>query len=172
MRARCSNPKSDNYAYYGGRGIKVCDRWISSYENFLADMGIRPKGHTLEREDVNGNYDPGNCSWLDQKKQARNTRTSSLYTMNGETLCLAEWVERFNAKYSMVHLRLQRGYGIREALQAPARITKTLTFDGRTLSLRDWAKETGISVSTLEKRVRVGWRVERTLSTKRWPKRR
>jgi AP2 domain. len=78
MIQRCENEKRNNFKYYGGRGIKVCDRWKNSFENFLEDMGPRPsKNHTLDRIDVNGNYEPSNCRWVDKSNQSRNQRVRS-----------------------------------------------------------------------------------------------
>lgn len=78
MLNRCNNPRNSSHVNYGGRGIKVCDRW-ASFENFLSDMGEKPeKGMSIERLDVNGNYEPGNCIWADPKTQARNTRRTRL----------------------------------------------------------------------------------------------
>ena len=73
MQARCTNPKMIKYLYYGGRGIKVCERW-RSFSNFLADMGERPIGRTIDRTNNDGNYEPGNCRWATPKEQSANQR--------------------------------------------------------------------------------------------------
>lgn len=74
MRERCRNPNAHNYSMYGARGIRVCERWDTSFENFLADMGPRPKGYSIEREDNEGNYEPANCKWIPMSEQSRNRR--------------------------------------------------------------------------------------------------
>jgi hypothetical protein len=74
MKTRCNNPRATSYSRYGGRGIRVCDRWINSYENFLADMGRCPIGYSLNRIDNNKGYSPENCCWDTYKNQARNRR--------------------------------------------------------------------------------------------------
>lgn len=106
MRQRCNNPKNPNYSDYGGRGIKICERW-NSFENFIADMGEPPTPeHTLDRKDVNGDYSPENCRWSDQIAQANNKTNSLFYTINGETRSLAEWCRIYNAPYARVRDRL------------------------------------------------------------------
>lgn len=77
MRTRCTNENSEVYSYYGGRGITICDRWLASFENFLADMGLRPDiSYSLDRIDVNGNYEPTNCRWATRSIQSYNRRKS------------------------------------------------------------------------------------------------
>lgn len=94
MLTRCTNPESQDYPNYGGRGITVCERW-KSFENFYADMGPRPgPAHTVDRKDNNGNYEPANCRWATPRQQARNRRNNALVTYQDETLLLTEWARR------------------------------------------------------------------------------
>lgn len=76
MMKRCYSEDDKDYCYYGERGITVCDRWIASFPAFLADMGPRPDGKTLDRIDVNGNYEPGNCRWATPQQQSENRRNA------------------------------------------------------------------------------------------------
>ncbi len=94
MRRRCYNPRCHAYLDYGGRGIRMCDRWRHSFENFLADMGTRPTPkHSIDRIDNDGNYSPENCRWATRTQQLRNTRASRRLTFDGVTKTVAEWVE-------------------------------------------------------------------------------
>lgn len=119
---RCENKRSLHFDKYGGRGIRVCDRWRESFENFLADMGPKPTPkHSLDRIDVNGHYEPGNCRWATQTEQMRNTRSNRRLTFRGETLPMSEWAERLELDPSLVRARVDRlGWTVERALTEPA----------------------------------------------------
>lgn len=119
LRSRCEDPNNNRYARYGGRGIKVCERW-SSFENFYADMGERPSlEHSIDRLDTDGNYEPGNVRWATRKEQARNKSTSRMLEWAGMRLSLAEWCERAEVNYSFVQARLDHGWTWPQALYLP-----------------------------------------------------
>lgn len=110
MLKRCTNPANGSFQNYGGRGIKVCERWLK-FENFLTDMG-EGGGLTLDRIDNNGNYEPGNCRWATIVEQARNTRRNKLTTANGKTQCIAAWAEELSIPYPTLQSRIRRGWGL------------------------------------------------------------
>lgn len=128
MKARCYNPSRNRYANYGGRGIKVCDRWLygdgvkSGIECFVADMGMRPSPeHSIERRDNNGNYDPSNCYWATRKEQARNKRRTRFIEVSGKVMPLTEAIEVLgvNVHREIVASRLSRGWSVEDALKPP-----------------------------------------------------
>ena len=122
MINRCYNEKNENYKNYGGRGITVCDRWKSSLEDFISDMGESDKGLSIERIDTNGNYEPNNCKWATQKDQARNKRNNNIIEFNGEKMCESAWAEYLNIKRSTLRNRLTiRGWSIEKSLTTPVR---------------------------------------------------
>lgn len=123
MRQRCLNKNDKRYADYGGRGISICERWMI-FENFLSDMGSMPDGHTLDRIDVNGNYEPNNCRWANSVQQARNQRTNRLFTFEGETHCLSEWAEIKGVLIKSLSTRLDRGWTFERAITTPFRAMK------------------------------------------------
>lgn len=114
MRRRCLDLKSDKFRYYGGRGITFCPQW-GDFESFLADMGERPAGMTLDRVDVDGPYSPANCRWATKQQQMRNKRDNRRFDWNGEDLCLAEICERTGTRYQLAWKRLRRGWPIERA---------------------------------------------------------
>ena len=116
MRTRCENKNSPAYKWYGERGIKVCEKWLE-FKAFYEDMGERPsKEHSIDRINVNGDYEPSNCKWVTIKEQQRNRRNNVIYTYNGVTASLAELCEINNCKYKTVHMRLSKGASIELAL--------------------------------------------------------
>jgi len=112
MRDRCNNTNSRHYKNYGGRGIKVCERW-DDFAAFLADMGPRPSPqHTIDRINNDGNYEPSNCRWATRAEQARNKRTNIQISHNGTVLCLAEWCKKLNLPYLRSYRRLRNGESV------------------------------------------------------------
>lgn len=121
MVNRCKNPNVPNYSDYGGRGIKVCDRWLK-FENFLADMGEKPKRTSIERINNNGDYEPGNCRWATNKEQQNNKRNNRLITFNGKTQTMAQWAEEFCVEMYILSNRINRdGWTIERALTTKIR---------------------------------------------------
>lgn len=106
MLHRCRDPKNKRWSSYGGRGISVCDKWLR-FENFLADMGERPNGLTLDRIDVNGNYEPSNCRWATQLAQCNNTRFNVRIEHAGEIKTIAEWARSIGIQRGTLWSRLK-----------------------------------------------------------------
>lgn len=120
MKARCMTPQCQVYKYYGGRGIKVCDRWLESFENFLEDMGRKPEiNRSLDRIDVNGNYDPGNCRWATPIEQGRNMRTNRVEEFNGKRQCVSAWEQELGFRVGQLEQRLHHGWTMKEAIETP-----------------------------------------------------
>jgi hypothetical protein len=117
MKDRCNNPNNDDYAHYGGRGIRICDRWNDSFEAFIADIGHKPFPRaTVDRIQVNGNYEPGNCRWATQAEQTRNKRNNRRLTFNGVTRTLSEWEALLGFKRGVIDGRIKRGWSVELAL--------------------------------------------------------
>ena len=111
MRARCRNPNDTSFRDYGGRGIRVCDRW-EDFASFFEDMGERPEGMTIDRIDVNGHYEPGNCRWADDITQANNKRSNVRITRDGVSKTLQEWADATGIKRETIRWRLRQGWPI------------------------------------------------------------
>jgi len=118
MRARCNNPKNKRWERYGGRGISICSRW-DDFENFLADMGNRPKGTTLDRIDNNGNYEPSNCRWATFTEQMRNRGNTIRLTHEGVTLSAPEWAEKTGLPVKTIYCRVDYGWPDKDVLTVP-----------------------------------------------------
>ena len=118
---RCNSPSDDSYELYGGRGIKVCNRWLD-FSNFWEDM---KEGYSdelsIERKDVNGNYEPDNCKWATAKEQSNNTRRNVKITFNGETKNISQWASEIGLGLNPLKGRIKRGWGIERALTTPVK---------------------------------------------------
>jgi hypothetical protein len=128
MKARCYNTKGRLYKHWGGRGISVCPQWKEDFEQFHKDMGPKPTPkHSLDRIDVNGNYEPGNCRWATREEQDNNTTRSNKLIYNGETKTITEWAKAAGMSNMGLYNRIQSGWSIERALTKPSqkkRVTK------------------------------------------------
>lgn len=175
MLQRCNNFRATNYERYGGRGIKVCERW-HTFENFYADMGDCPDNYTLERLDNNGDYCPENCQWATDKEQANNRRSNLVFSHQGKTQNLSQWLEYFNKTnqqkldYCTVLARIHRNWRFINALTLPPfslkvdnNRTRYITFNGKTQNIKKWVNEFNnglsdpISYNVVKSRLNGGW---------------
>jgi len=123
MKRRCTVQHDKDYPDYGGRGIKVCARWANSFEAFFEDMGVRPAGMTIGREDNDGDYEPGNCRWETYREQNNNRRSSRHFTFNGRTQSIAQWARELGTSRQTIRNRIEAGWPISDALSVPVDYT-------------------------------------------------
>jgi len=107
MKARCLNPSNKHYANYGGRGIKICDKWINDFNQFVKDMGERPQGYSIDRIDNNGDYTPNNCKWSTKKEQQRNRRITKYVTIENVKYLVCEIAEKYDFKWDTIVKRAE-----------------------------------------------------------------
>ncbi len=125
IKNRCLKPRHSDFPNYGGRGITICDRWRTSFEAFMQDMGERPTAtHTIDRIDNSKGYSPDNCRWATRTEQSRNRRDNVMVTFQGETRCIAEWAERLNMNHETLFYRFKYGWSVERALTTPVRPQK------------------------------------------------
>lgn len=122
MRNRCSRPNVRGYERYGAIGIAVSDRWLHSFENFFADLGPCPEGHSLDRIDPSGDYSPSNCRWANIETQANNKKRVAVATLDGETKPLAVWCRELGLSHRTIRARVYKlGWTPERALKTPIR---------------------------------------------------
>ena len=123
MINRCESPKNKQYKDWGGRGIKVCDRW-KDFDLFVEDVGPRPSPeYQLDRIDNDGDYEPGNVRWATRAEQSRNRRSTRLITINGRTMCQKDWAIENGISEEAVRQRVVRGWDPVRAVTQPPRHT-------------------------------------------------
>lgn len=150
MRERCYNTNSANFHNYGGRGIRVCARWRRSFEAFCRDMGERPDGHSIDRIDNDGNYEPENCRWATRRIQANNSRMARKVKAAGEELSLAQWARRLSISRERARVLHNNGQLVSRINNSDKGTMKvfhvTVTADElallRSVDKNDWARKT------------------------------
>lgn len=146
MSARCYNPNSASYGRYGGRGIRVCDRWRgkNGFRNFYEDMGKRPSDkHSINRIDNDGNYTLKNCEWATDTEQANNKSSNRRLTLGDETHTLTEWARIKSTKPHVFYNRLNAGWSVEKTLTTPARVNvmnRRLTAD-EVREIKAWLRD-------------------------------
>lgn len=196
MLDRCNNPENPAYKYYGGRGIKVCDRWYD-VRNYVADLPDGYKsGLEIDRIDNNGNYEPGNVRWATSKENGRNKRNNVLLTYNGQTKTITEWSEITGIHHTTIKDRIDKqGMTVEQALTLPlvsdserakktcakrweghvkkVHVSKTdrkirkFLYDGEELTTKQLSDKTGISAKLLSKRLcEYNWPIEKAVLSK------
>lgn len=126
MKGRIFNPNNKSFPNYGGRGITICDEWLNDYKEFerwAMDNGYQ-EGLTIDRIDVNGNYCPQNCRWIDRKGQSNNKRNNHQITIDGCTKTLSQWSEISGVHYYTIFDRISHGWTAKEAVFTPANTKK------------------------------------------------
>lgn len=153
MFRRCNDPRDPSFPDYGGRGIRVCERWHDP-ATFISDMGNRPAGATIERVDNGGPYSPENCVWADRVTQASNKRNVPTVEFLGECLSVAQWARKLGIPAETLRSRLKSGRTMQEAVSM--RGQALIDYMGESLLVTQWAKRFGIPTNTLRARLKAG----------------
>lgn len=173
MIQRCINPDAASYYRYGGRGIKVCNRWRNSYVAFLSDMGRKPsRAHSIERIDNDGDYRPGNCCWSLRREQSRNKSSNNNITAFGKRRCITDWAKDTGIYPSAIAVRLRLGWSTEDAVSIPPEYHEktAITHNGETLTVNAWARRNKMSPVTIAHRLSKGVDTETALFQKEWLK--
>lgn len=149
MKARCYAPSCKNDGYYQKDGIKVCDRWLHSFENFMADMGAIPgDDYSIDRIDNAKSYSPSNCRWVHKSQQSRNRRNVINVAYNGEVRPLKEWARLLNINYDTLRSRVVR-HGNAFEMSLDPKPKRYITIGDKSMYMSDWCKELGVSATAI-----------------------
>ena len=174
MQSRCYDEASTSYKHYGGRGIKIYQEWINSFETFILDMGVKPTpSHQIDRINNDGDYAPGNCKWSTPKEQAANRSSSLRVVWKGEVHSLKEWAIKLGINYNTISTRYHSGKPLEEVFEEGKRKTPintkeyTLKLGDELRTIEEWSDITSIPKAVILKRLREGeaWTIDRILST-------
>lgn len=161
-KSRCFNKKNISYKNYGARGITMCKRWKESFKNFLHDMG-KPQSfnHTLDRIDVNGDYEPANCRWATRDVQSNNKRNNVYLEYNGMKKSITEWEKYLGLKEGVIKARVQRlGWTAEKAITTPVKETKKRIYKGEIKTIAELSRMYGVKETTITERIKSGWSIE------------
>ena len=180
MKQRCYNPNTKQFKNYGGRGITICEEW-----NDKAWSGTKhlSKGYvafrdwalthgyadnlTIDRIDVNGNYEPSNCRWITRTDQSYNKRTNNIITYKGKTQTVTEWLNELNISRHAFYDRLIKGKTVEEALQEIKYSARMIEYKGKVQSMKQWFKELDLPYNRIKQRIsKYHWTVERAFEYK------
>lgn len=168
MYCRCFYPATHGYERYGGRGIKICEEWLNepnSFYEWAINNGYE-KDLTIDRIDVNGNYEPSNCRWVTKEVQDNNRRNNRKITYKGETKTLSQWAKQYKINIVTLSDRLKTGMSIDEALNKP--VIKSggkllYTLNNETKLLSEWCKIYNINYQTAWKKAKNGYSIKKIL---------
>lgn len=156
MKARCYAPSCINNGLYQKMGIKVCERWKNSFDNFIADMGPIPgDDYSIERIDYTKDYCPENCIWLPFKEQMKNRSNVPTYTYNGETHCLKEWAKILGVKVELLRGRIRRGKSFEEAISGDI-YGRQILINGEYKTVKEWCVYFGLKPGSVYSRIHRG----------------
>ena len=171
MLQRCYNPNNEHYKDYGGRGIQVCDEWhnengVINFYHWAMNNGYNDN-LTIDRIDVDGNYCPENCRWVDYKTQNNNKRNTPYIAYNGETHTPSEWADITGISMKAIYDRIIRDkWPVEKALTTPVfKSEKYITYDGITMTYSDWERARGFRIGTISNRLVKGASIEDALNT-------
>jgi hypothetical protein len=169
MQDRCCRKTDLQYKYYGGRGIKICDEWLKDFMSFYewAMSHGYSKELSIDRIDVNGNYEPDNCRWVNQLQQANNKRNNVTIEIDGVKKTLPEWARHFGINKETAYSRLKRGWNPKDALTKEAKVAKLYEYNGESHTSGEWSRITGLyDRKTVMVRVdKLGWSIEKAITT-------
>lgn len=150
MKTRCLNFMDARFPHYGGKGVKICERWVDSFENFYADMGERPYGTTIDRIDSRGNYEPSNCRWATPMEQTLNRSETVWVDYKGERMCFTHLCKKYGVSRAMIKGRLKKGMTLDEAIEMPKQKPRyKITMNGITMKKMEFINYHGMSSTTI-----------------------
>lgn len=164
MKSRCLDERHERFPHYGAKGVKICQRWIDSFDNFMDDMGKRPEGTTLDRIDSKGNYEPSNCRWATYSEQTLNTSSTLWINDNGENICLTYFAKKYGIPPTTIKHRINRGDSIDQLKEKPIeKLIYNVEYKGVVYGLRSICREFNLPATTFRRKRSQGMTVEQAL---------